>query len=41
MVDLHCMSFTSRSTSEIIVAGCQNSMFVIDLNKGEITKEVR
>jgi len=35
------MSFTSRGTSEIIVAGYQNTMFIVDLNKGEITKQVR
>jgi PAB-dependent poly(A)-specific ribonuclease subunit 2 len=40
MKDLYCMSFTSRGTSEILVAGYQDSMFVIDLNKGEITKQV-
>ena len=41
MKDLYCMSFTSRGTSEILVAGCQDTMFIIDLNKGEITKQVR
>ncbi|KAH8884604.1 hypothetical protein GQ53DRAFT_697301 [Thozetella sp. PMI_491] len=40
MTDLRCMSFTSKGTSEIIVAGCQDIMFVIDVNKGEITRQV-
>jgi PAB-dependent poly(A)-specific ribonuclease subunit 2 len=35
------MSFTSKGTSEILVAGRQNIMFVIDVNKGEIVKQVR
>jgi len=41
MKDLYCMSFTSRGASEILVAGYQSTMFIIDLNKGEITKQVR
>lgn len=41
MVDLHCMSFTSKGISEILVAGQQDFMFVIDVNKGEVTKQVR
>ena len=35
------MSFTSKGTSEILVAGEQDRMFVIDVNKGEVTKQVR
>ena len=35
------MSFTSKGTSEILVAGEQDKMFVIDVNKGEVTKQVR
>jgi len=35
------MSFTSRGTVEILVAGEQDTMFVIDTNKGEIIKQVR
>jgi PAB-dependent poly(A)-specific ribonuclease subunit 2 len=34
------MSFTSKTQNEILVAGFQDKMFVIDVNKGEITKEV-
>lgn len=40
MKDLRCMSFTSKATSEVLVAGLQSSMFVIDVNKGEIVKRV-
>lgn len=35
------MSFTSRGTAEILVAGLQDKMLVIDLNKGEVVKQVR
>ena len=34
------MSFTSKGASEIIVAGFQDTMFVIDVLKGEIVKQV-
>ena len=34
------MSFTSKGASEILVAGSQDTMFVIDINKGEIVKQV-
>lgn len=34
------MSFTSKATSEILVAGEQATMLVIDTNKGEIVKRV-
>ncbi|KAI6082233.1 PAB-dependent poly(A)-specific ribonuclease subunit PAN2 [Hypoxylon rubiginosum] len=40
MQDLRCMSFTSKGTGEILVAGEQDKMFVIDTNKGEITKQL-
>lgn len=40
MKELQCMSFTSKGASEIIVAGWQNTMFIIDVNKGEIVKQV-
>ena len=40
MKDLQCMSFTSKGASEIIVAGLQDIMFVIDVVKGEIVKQV-
>ena len=40
MKDLQCMSFTSKGASEIIVGGWQDTMFVIDVVKGEIVKQV-
>ncbi|KAI0192050.1 exonuclease [Xylaria flabelliformis] len=40
MKELRCMSFTSKGTSEILVAGEQEKMLVIDTVKGEVTKQV-
>lgn len=40
MKDLQCMSFTSKGANEIIVAGWQDTMLVIDVIKGEIVKQV-
>ncbi|KAG9242393.1 PAB-dependent poly(A)-specific ribonuclease subunit PAN2 [Calycina marina] len=41
MKDLRCMSFTTaRGTSDILVAGAQNLMFVIDVEKGTIKKQI-
>ncbi|KAI5865927.1 PAB-dependent poly(A)-specific ribonuclease subunit PAN2 [Durotheca rogersii] len=40
MQELRCMSFTSKGTAEILVAGEHDKMFVIDTNKGEITKQI-
>lgn len=40
MKDLRCMSFTSKGTTEIIAAGLQDTMFVIDLIKGDVVKQV-
>ncbi|KAI8674835.1 PAN2-PAN3 deadenylation complex catalytic subunit PAN2 [Fusarium keratoplasticum] len=40
MDDLRCMSFTSKGTAEIIVAGLQDTMLVIDLIKGDVVKQV-
>lgn len=34
------MSFTSKGTTEIIAAGLQDTMFVIDLIKGDVVKQV-
>jgi PAB-dependent poly(A)-specific ribonuclease subunit 2 len=34
------MNFTSKGTREILVAGCQDSMFKIDVEKGVITDSV-
>ncbi|KAF2971774.1 hypothetical protein GQX73_g1819 [Xylaria multiplex] len=40
MKELRCMSFTSKGTGEILVAGEQDKMLVIDTVKGEVTKQV-
>ncbi|KAH8816153.1 PAB-dependent poly(A)-specific ribonuclease subunit PAN2 [Xylogone sp. PMI_703] len=40
MRDLRCMSYTSKGTSEILVAGVQDQMFTIDVDKGTITKQI-
>lgn len=34
------MSLTSKGSTEILVAGWQDKMFVIDLIKGEVVKRV-
>jgi hypothetical protein len=34
------MSFTSKGTSELLVAGLQDLMFTIDVEKGTVTKQV-
>lgn len=41
MTDLRCMSFTSKGSNEILVAGCQSQMYKIDVYKGVITSTVR
>ncbi|KAH6605888.1 hypothetical protein Trco_005041 [Trichoderma cornu-damae] len=41
MKDLRCMSFTSKGTAEILAAGLQDNMLVIDLVKGEVVKQLR
>ena len=38
MKELRCMTWTSKGTAEILVAGEQDKMFIIDVNKGEISK---
>lgn len=35
------MSFTSKSANEVLVAGQQDTMFKIDLEKGAIIETVR
>ncbi|KAF1911381.1 PAB-dependent poly(A)-specific ribonuclease subunit PAN2 [Ampelomyces quisqualis] len=35
--DLKCMNFTSKGTREILIAGCQDQMFKIDVEKGTLT----
>lgn len=34
------MSFTSKGATEILVAGWQKTMFLVDLIKGEVVKRV-
>lgn len=38
--DLQCMSFTSKNANEVLVAGQQDTMFKVDLEKGTITETV-
>lgn len=38
--DLKCMNFTSKGTREILVAGCQDRMFKVDVEKGVIIETV-
>ena len=40
MLDLRCMSFTSSST-QLLVAGCQSSMYLIDIEKGTLIEELQ
>ena len=35
------MSFTSKGQNEILLAGCQESMFKIEVEKGTINQTVR
>ncbi|KAB8235200.1 poly(A)-specific ribonuclease [Aspergillus alliaceus] len=39
MTELRCMSFTAQ-LNKIIVAGCQNTMFTIDIDKGQIVDKL-
>ena len=41
MVDLRCMSYTSKGNSELVVAGLQDSMFIVDVERGVIIDKVR
>jgi PAB-dependent poly(A)-specific ribonuclease subunit 2 len=40
MKDLRCMSYTSKGASEVLVAGLQDQMFTVDVEKGTIIKQV-
>jgi len=40
MKDLRCMAFTSKGVHEVLVAGCQETMYKIDVDKGVITSTV-
>jgi PAB-dependent poly(A)-specific ribonuclease subunit 2 len=35
------MNFTSKGTREILIAGCQDHMFKVDVEKGAVTEKVR
>ena len=34
------MNFTSKGTREILIAGCQDQMFKVDVEKGIVTHSV-
>jgi len=34
------MNFTSKGTREILIAGCQDQMFKVDVEKGIVTETV-
>lgn len=40
MTSLCCMSFLGKDSSEILVAGCQNTMYKIDVEKGVTLQQV-
>ncbi|CAK7564319.1 MAG: poly(A)-specific ribonuclease [Sporothrix epigloea] len=40
MTDLCCMSFTSSANTEVLVAGRQTSMFVVDLREGDVVRHL-
>ncbi len=40
MVDLRCMCFSTKGTTEILVAGCQSQMFRLDVETGTIIEKV-
>lgn len=40
MKELRCMSYTSKGNSEILVAGLQDRMFTIDVERGTVSKQV-
>lgn len=39
MLDLRCMSMTSNP-NQLLVAGCQSSMFLIDIDKGQVVEQL-
>ena len=41
MRDLRCMSYLCKDHNHIIVAGCQDTMLKIDVEKGRIVETVR
>jgi PAB-dependent poly(A)-specific ribonuclease subunit 2 len=41
MKELRCMSYTAKDNTQLLVAGLQNQMFLIDVEKGNIQKQAR
>ena len=41
MNDLRCMSYVGKEFGQIVVAGCQDKMLKIDVEKGRILELVR
>ncbi|PHH66549.1 hypothetical protein CDD81_7024 [Ophiocordyceps australis] len=41
MTDMRCMGFTSKGTTEVLVAGLQDKLLLVDLNKGEVVKQLK
>ena len=39
--DLRCMCSISKENTELLVAGCQDTMFRVDVEKGEVLQTVR
>jgi PAB-dependent poly(A)-specific ribonuclease subunit 2 len=40
MKDLRCMGFTRKGSTEVLVGGWQDTIFVIDIIRGEVVREV-
>lgn len=40
MVNLTCMSYTNRGTTELLVGGLQKTMFTVNLDRGAVISEV-
>ena len=40
MKNLSCMSYMGKGNGYVVVAGCQNVMLKIDIEKGRIVEEV-
>lgn len=41
MTNLRCMSFLGKDSPEILVAGIQNTMYKIDVERGQVIQEVQ
>lgn len=39
MVELRCMSFLGKDTGMILVAGCQNVMYKVDVLSGQLVQQ--